>query len=68
MRQRDPKSWHDLPDDSGVIVGILVAALIVVDLFVFWPRGDTHTGTAMRDNAPRTERAPTTTLPTKPVQ
>jgi hypothetical protein len=71
MRQRDPNRGRSLSDDSGIIIGVLVAALvIIVGTFLFWPRGDTNPGTAMRDDSPRTERAPVTPqpAPTKPAQ
>jgi hypothetical protein len=56
MHQRDPRGWRsDLPPNPGFLVGILLAALVVVGLFAFWPR-TTTTGTAMRDDSPRVER------------
>jgi hypothetical protein len=70
MRQRDPNWRRSLSDDSGIIIGVLVAALVAVGIVALWPRGDTNPGTAMRDNSPRTERAPVTPqpAPTKPAQ
>jgi len=48
---------------AGIAAGILAAALIVLLAFTFWPNGDNRTGTSVTQNAPREERAPTTTPP-----
>jgi hypothetical protein len=67
MDQRDPKNWrHDLPNDTGVLAGILAALLIAIGLLMFWPRSETNPATAFRDNGPRTERTPTTPAPQPP--
>jgi hypothetical protein len=51
---------------TGVIIGGLVAAALVVLLaFSFWP-GDNRSGTAVTQNTPRTER-PATPPANKPV-
>ena len=74
MQQQDPsRRRKEFSDNNKVVLGILVAALIVVGFFVFWPQGDTRTGWAMRDDSPRTQRAPATTPspqpdPAKPAQ
>jgi hypothetical protein len=69
MHQRDP---NRLFDGNTIFIGVLIAALLVAGLFVFWPRGTTTTGTAMRDDSPRVERPaqkPTPApAPTKPAQ
>jgi hypothetical protein len=70
MRQRDPNWRRSLSDDSGIIIGVLIAALVAVGIVMFWPKDETNPATAMRDNSPRTERAPVTpqSAPTKPAR
>jgi hypothetical protein len=65
MQQRDPRNWRrDMPKDSAVILGVLVAALIVAGLIVFWPRS-TNTNTVMRETGPQAAQRNT---PAKPAQ
>ena len=63
MQQRDPNRYTDTPGSSMALLGILIAALVFVGLFVFWPRGTTPTGTAMRDTSPKAERPAVTPAP-----
>jgi hypothetical protein len=39
------------------LLGIIIAALVFVGMYVVWRRGDDRTGyTVTRDDSPRTER------------
>jgi hypothetical protein len=46
-------------DNTGIVAGFAIAAIVALALLVMWPRGE-GTSTAMRDSSPRVERAPST--------
>ena len=63
MAPRYPHPHRKEVPTAAITAGILLAVAIVLAAFLFWPRGATTTGTAMRDDFPRVQRPAVTPAP-----